>query len=94
VVTGGLGTAKSATLMTWLARREAAGTAVPHRFIHCGPVDPLAVSNSARVRRDAWLESAVSQLRPKAAAQTEALTCIASAAAGLDVAVRGFLGAG
>src|SRR5258706_775807 len=33
VVTGGPGMGKSAILTTWLARREAAGAAVPHHFI-------------------------------------------------------------
>jgi len=36
VVTGGPGMGKSAILTTWLARREAAGAAVPHHFIRRG----------------------------------------------------------
>ncbi len=36
VVTGGPGMGKSAVLAVWLARREAAGDAVPHHFIRGG----------------------------------------------------------
>ena len=39
VVTGGPGMGKSAILTTWLARREAAGAAVPHHFIRRGAYD-------------------------------------------------------
>ena len=39
VVTGGPGMGKSALLAQWLARREAAGEAVPHHFIRRGEYD-------------------------------------------------------
>ncbi|MGH9886325.1 MAG: NACHT domain-containing protein, partial [bacterium] len=39
VVTGGPGMGKSAILAAWLARREAAGAAVPHHFIRRGEYD-------------------------------------------------------
>src|SRR3954469_6845731 len=39
VVTGGPGMGKSAILSAWLARREAAGAAVPHHFIRRGAYD-------------------------------------------------------
>jgi WD40 repeat protein len=39
VVTGGPGMGKSALLAAWLARREAAGAAVPHHFIRRGEYD-------------------------------------------------------
>jgi WD40 repeat protein len=39
VVTGGPGMGKSAVLSAWLARREAAGAAVPHHFIRRGAYD-------------------------------------------------------
>ena len=39
VVTGGPGMGKSAILAAWLARREAAGAAVPHHFIRRGQYD-------------------------------------------------------
>jgi WD40 repeat protein len=39
VVTGGPGMGKSALLAQWLARREAAGKAVPHHFIRRGEYD-------------------------------------------------------
>jgi WD40 repeat protein len=39
VVTGGPGMGKSALLTTWLARRETAGTVVPHHFIRRGEYD-------------------------------------------------------
>jgi hypothetical protein len=39
VVTGGPGMGKSAALSAWLARREAAGTVVPHHFVRRQVVD-------------------------------------------------------
>jgi hypothetical protein len=39
VITGGPGMGKSAILSAWLARREAAGAAVPHHFIRRGAYD-------------------------------------------------------
>lgn len=39
VVTGGPGMGKSALLAAWLARRDAAGAAVPHHFIRRGQYD-------------------------------------------------------
>jgi len=39
VITGGPGMGKSALIAAWLARREAAGAAVPHHFIRRGAYD-------------------------------------------------------
>ena len=47
VVTGGPGMGKSAVLSAWLARREAAGAAVPHHFVRS--VAPASFDNTLKV---------------------------------------------
>jgi hypothetical protein len=56
VVTGGPGMGKSAVLAAWLARREAAGDAVPHHFIRRGWAnwdDPGALVDSLTAQIEA-----------------------------------------
>jgi WD40 repeat protein len=56
VVTGGPGMGKSAILSTWLARREAAGAAVPHHFVRRQVADwdqPEAIAASLAAQLEA-----------------------------------------
>jgi WD40 repeat protein len=70
VVTGGPGMGKSAILSSWLARREAAGVAVPHHFVRRQVVDwdqPEAIAASLAAQIEAvFPELCDAEARPEA----------------------------